>query len=194
MKVFLEIERLKTLTDSVLLVGIILLVYNLASLAATTLYNFDSETFINTLVAYVNSFIVVFIYWSIISIVLSCLKQPNVTIFFLLISILILVTLVPVAHVGLLQQMKPSAFYFASIIFITPGILLITLSLYAGYKGELRNVNLYRLVADSCVIPGVYGVHFILVFYNPILSNFFPFSIFPILYILGKIFSRERPQ
>jgi uncharacterized membrane protein len=194
MKVFLEIERLKTLTDSVLLVGIILLVYNLASLAATTLYNFDSETFINTLVAYVNSFIVVFIYWSIISIVLSCLKQPNVTIFFLLISILILVTLVPVAHEGLLQQMKPSAFYFASIIFITPGILLITLSLYAGYKGELRNVNLYRLVADSCVIPGVYGVHFILVFYNPILSNFFPFSIFPILYILGKIFSRERPQ
>ena len=194
MKVFLEIERLKTLTDSVLLVGIILLVYNLASLAATTLYNFDTETFINTLVAYVNSFIVVFIYWSIISVVLSCLKQPNVTIFFLLISILILVTLVPVAHVGLLQQMKPSAFYFASIIFITPGILLIILSLYAGYKGELRNVNLYRLVADSCVIPGVFGVHFILVFYNPILSNFFPFSIFPILYILGKIFSRERPQ
>jgi uncharacterized membrane protein len=164
MKVFLQIERLKTLTDSALLVGIILLVYNLASLAATTLYNFDSETFINTLVAYINSFIVVFIYWSIISIVLSCLKQPNVTIFFLLISILILVTLVPVAHEGLLQQKKPSAFYFASIIFITPGILLITLSLYAGYKGELRNVNLYRLVADSCVIPGVYGVHFILVF------------------------------
>ena len=98
MKIYLQIERLKTLTDSVLLVGIILLVYNLASLAATTLYNFDSETFINTLVAYVNSFIVVFIYWSIISIVLSCLKQPNVTIFFLLISILILVTLVPVAH------------------------------------------------------------------------------------------------
>ena len=194
MKVFLEIERLKTLTDSVLLVGIILLVYNLASLAATTLYNFDTETFINTLVAYVNSFIVVFIYWSIISVVLSSLKRPNVTIFFLLISILILVTLVPVAHVGLLQQMKPSAFYFASIIFITPGILLIILSLYAGYKGELRNVNLYRLVADSCVIPGVFGVHFILVFYNPILSNFFPFSIFPILYILGKIFSRERPQ
>jgi uncharacterized membrane protein len=194
MKVFLEIERLRTLTDSVLLVGIILLVYNLASLAATTLYNFDSETFINTLIAYINSFIVVFIYWSIISIVLSCLKQPNVTIFFLLISILILVTLVPVAHEGLLQQKKPSAFYFASIIFITPGILLIILSLYAGYKRELRNVNLYRLVADSCVIPGVYGVHFILVFYNPILSNLFPFSIFPILYILGKIFSRERPR
>ena len=194
MKVFLEIERLKTLTDSVLLVGIILLVYNLASLAATTLYNFDSETFMNTLVAYVNSFIVVFIYWSIISIVLDSLTQLNVTIFFLSISILILVTLVPVAHEGLLQQMKPSAFYFASIIFITPGILLITLSLYARYKGELRNVNLYRLVADSCVIPGVYGVHFILVFYNPILSNFFPFSIFPILYILGKIFSGERPQ
>ena len=188
MKLFLQIERLKTLSDSVLLVGIALLVYNLASLAATKLYNFDSETFLNTLVAYINSFIVVFIYWSIFSIVLRCLKQLNVTIFFLLISILILVTLVPVAHVkALLQLKKPTAFYFASIIFITPGILLIALSLYAGYKGELRNVNLYRLVADSCVIPGVYGVHFVLVLYIPILFNFIPFSIFPILYILDKI-------
>ena len=187
MKLFLQIQKIKTLSDSVLLVGIVLLVYNLASLAATKLYDFDPETFLNTLVAYINSFIVVFLYWSIISIILRCLKQPNVTIFFLLISILILVTLVPVAHEALLQLKKPSAFYFASIIFITPGILLIILSLYARYKGELRNVNLYRLVADSSVIPGVYGVHFILVFYNPILSNLVPFSIFPILYILGKV-------
>ena len=175
------------LSDSVLLVGIVLLVYNLASLAATKLYDFDPETFLNTLVAYINSFIVVFLYWSIISIVLRCLKQLNVTIFFLLISILILVTLVPVAHEALLQLKKPTAFYFASIIFITPGILLIALSLYAGYKGELHNVNLYRLIADSSVIPGVYGVHFVFALYNPILLNFVPFSIFPILYIIDKI-------
>ena len=194
MKVFLQIQRIKALSDSVLLVGIVLLVYNLASLAATKLYDFDPETFLNTLVAYICSFIVVFLYWSIVSTVLSYLKQINITIFFLLLSTLILVTLVPVAHEGLLQLKKPSAFYFASIIFITPGILLIALSLYAGYKGELRNVNLYSLVADSCVIPGVYGVYFILALYNPILFNLFiPFSIFPILYIIGKICSREIP-
>ncbi|MGA7042185.1 MAG: TMEM175 family protein [Nitrososphaeraceae archaeon] len=187
MKLFLQIQKIKTLSDSVLLVGIVLLVYNLASLAATKLYDFDPETFLNTLVAYINSFIVVFLYWSIVSIILSYLKQLNVTIFFLLISILILVTLVPVAHEALLQLKKPTAFYFASITFITPGILLIALSLYAGYKGELRNVNLYRLIADSSVIPGVYGLHFVFAIYNPILLNFIPFSIFPILYILDKI-------
>lgn len=194
MKLFLQIQKIKILSDSVLLVGIVLLVYNLASLAATKLYDFDPETFLNTLVAYISSFIVVFLYWSIISIILSYLKQINMTIFFLLLSILILVTLVPVAHEGLLQLKKPSAFYFASIVFITPGISLIALSLYAEYKGELRNVNLYRLVADSSVIPGVYAVHFILALYNPILFNFIPFSIFPILYIIDKIFSREIPQ
>ena len=187
MKLFLQIQKIKTLSDSVLLVGIVLLVYNLASLAATKLYDFDPETFLNTLVAYINSFIVVFLYWSILSIILSYLKQLNVTIFFLLISILILVTLVPVAHEALLQLKKPTAFYFACIIFITPGILLIALSLYAGYKGELRDVNLYRLIADSSVIPGVYGVHFVFALYNPILLNFVPFSIFPILYIIDKI-------
>ena len=199
MKVFLQIQRIKTLSDSVLLVGIVLLVYNLASLAATKLYDFDPETFLNTLVAYICSFIVVFLYWSIVSTILSYLKQINITIFFLLLSTLILVTLVPVAHEGLLQLKKPSAFYFASIIFITPGILLIALSLYASlyaeYKGELRSVNLYRLIADSSVIPGVYGVNFILALYNPILFNLFiPFSIFPILYIIDKICSREIPR
>jgi uncharacterized membrane protein len=194
-KIFLEIQRIKTLSDSVLLVGIVLLVYNLASLAATKLYDFDPETFFNTLVAYICSFIVVFLYWTIVSTILRYLKQINITIFFLLLSILMLVTLVPVAHEGLLQLKKPSAFYFASIIFITPGMLLITLSLYAEYKGELRNVNLYRLVADSSVIPGVYVVYFILALYNPILFNLFiPFSIFPILYIIDKICSREIPQ
>jgi uncharacterized membrane protein len=187
---FLDIERLKILGDSVLLVGIVLLVYSLASLAATKLYDFDSETFFNTLVAYINSFVAVFIYWSIFSIILSRLKKLNVLIFLLSISILILVTLIPVAHEGLLQLKKPSAFYFATVIFITPGMLLIALSLYAKYKGELSNVNMHNFIADSCAIPGVYSVYFILVFSHPILyifiSLFIPFLIFPILYIIKK--------
>jgi uncharacterized membrane protein len=183
---FLDIERLKILGDSVLLVGIVLLVYSLASLAATRLYDFDSETFFNTLVAYINSFVAVFIYWSIFSIILSRLKELNVLIFLLSISILILVTLIPVAHEGLLQLKKPSAFYFATVIFITPGMLLIALSLYAKYKGELRNVNMHNFIADSCAIPGVYSVYFILVFSHPILSIFIPFLMFPILYIIKK--------
>ena len=186
MNTFLDIERLKILGDSVLLVGIVLLVYSLASLAATRLYDFDSETFFNTLVAYINSFVAVFIYWSIFSIILSRLKELNVLIFLLSISILILVTLIPVAHEGLLQLKKPSAFYFATVIFITPGMLLVALSLYAKYKGELCNVNMHNLIADSCAIPGVYSVYFILVFSHPILSIFIPFLIFPILYIIKK--------
>jgi uncharacterized membrane protein len=183
---FLDIERLRILGDSVLLVGIVLLVYSLASLAATRLYDFDSETFFNTLVAYINSFVAVFIYWSIFSVILSRLKELNVLIFLLSISILILVTLIPVAHEGLLQLKKPSAFYFATVIFITPGMLLVALSLYAKYKGELCNVNMHNLIADSCTIPGVYSVYFILVFSHPILSIFIPFLIFPILYIIKK--------
>ena len=186
MNTFLDIERLKILGDSVLLVGIVLLVYSLASLAATRLYDFDSETFFNTLVAYINSFVAVFIYWSIFSVILSRLKELNVLIFLLSISILILVTLIPVAHEGLLQLKKPSAFYFATVIFITPGMFLVALSLYAKYKGELCNVNMHNLIADSCTIPGVYSVYFILVFSHPILSIFIPFLIFPILYIIKK--------
>jgi len=192
MNILMNIGRLKILTDSVLLVGIVLLVYNLASLAATKLYDFDQQTFFNTLVAYVDSFIAVFVYWSIFSIILSCFKQLNEIIFLLSISILIFVTLIPVAHEGLLQLKKPSVFYFAYTIFITPGILLIALLVYTEHKVQLHDISLYNLVAASCVIPGICSIYIISVFFAPTFINFIPFSIFPILYILGKIFRRRE--
>ena len=111
------------------------------SLAATKLYDFDQQTFFNTLVAYVDSFIAVFVYWSIFSIILSCLKQLNEIIFLLSVSILIFVTLIPVAHEGLLQLKKPSVFYFAYTIFITPGILLIALLVYTQHKVQLHDIS-----------------------------------------------------
>ena len=62
MIIFLEKTRLKQLSDSVLLVGIVLLVYDLASLANSDADFFDPTTFFNTLVAYINSFLVVYLY------------------------------------------------------------------------------------------------------------------------------------
>ena len=52
MIIFLDKTRLKQLSDSVLLVGIVLLVYDLASVANSDADFFDPTTFFNTLVAY----------------------------------------------------------------------------------------------------------------------------------------------
>ena len=80
MIIFLDKTRLKQLSDSVLLVGIVLLVYDLASLANSDADFFDPTRFFNTLVAYVNSFIVVYLYWSLFSVLLTYIEKVDVII------------------------------------------------------------------------------------------------------------------
>src|SRR5918995_1636396 len=124
MIIFLEKARLKTLSDSVLLVGIVLLVYNLASLASTDADFFDPKTFFNTFIAYVNSFIVVYLYWSLFSVVLTYIEKIDVMVFLSFIVFLILVTLIPVANILYLQQENQQSHYFHAFILIVPGLLL----------------------------------------------------------------------
>jgi uncharacterized membrane protein len=59
----LKPERLKSFSDSVIVVAVVLLVYNLATIATTDPEAFQPQLFFGTLVAYVNSFIVVFFFW-----------------------------------------------------------------------------------------------------------------------------------
>ena len=88
MIIFLDKTRLKQLSDSVLLVGIVLLVYNLASLANSDADFFDPTSFFNTLVAYVNSFIVVYLYWSLFSVLLTYIEKVDVIVIFIVYCIL----------------------------------------------------------------------------------------------------------
>lgn len=79
MKIFLDKPRLKTITDTVLLVGIVLLVYNLATLAGSEPEQFEPRTFSNTLIAYINAFITVFLYWSLFSAILNYISNLDNT-------------------------------------------------------------------------------------------------------------------
>jgi uncharacterized membrane protein len=111
-KIFLDKARLKTLTDSVLIVGIVLLVYNLASLAGSDPDKFESELFSNTLVAYINAFIIVFMYWSLLSVILDIILYLDDTLFLLILILLITLTLLPVANILYLQSSTQGAAHF----------------------------------------------------------------------------------
>ena len=83
MNEFLTADRLKLFSDSVLLVGEVLLVYNLATLATSEPEFFELDTFFNALVAYISSFIVIYFYWSRFTFLLDHIKSLNETIIFI---------------------------------------------------------------------------------------------------------------
>jgi uncharacterized membrane protein len=187
MIIFLEKTRLKTLSDSVLLVGIVLLVYDLASLANSDADFFDPETFFNTLVAYINSFIVVYLYWSLFSVILTYIEKVDVILFLLFIVFLILVTLVPVANILYLQQKNQQSQNFHAFIHIVPGIVL----MFAMYsrKHELTSLghkDYRRELIGLTIIPAMYSISFLFAFLNSAISQLIPFFIIPLIILVGR--------
>ena len=85
--------RLIAFSDSVLVVAVVLLVCNLATLATAEPNAFQGQIFLYTLAAYVGSFIVVFLYWVVFTSLLEYIKDLDDIVVSLSLIFLILVTL-----------------------------------------------------------------------------------------------------
>ena len=72
----LRLDRLLAFSDSVIVVAVVLLVYNLATLATTDPDAFQPQIFLSTLIVYVGSFIVVF-FWLTFTTLLEYIKNLN---------------------------------------------------------------------------------------------------------------------
>ena len=187
MIIYLDKTRLKTLSDSVLLVGIVLLVYDLASLANSDADFFDPTTFFNTLVAYVNSFTVVYLYWSLLSVLLTYIEKVDVMVFLLFIVFLILVTLVPVANILFLQQRNQQSQNFHAFIHVVPGILLMFAMFLRKHELTRMGHKDYRHELISItIIPAIYFVSFLFAFLNSMISQLIPFLIIPLFILVGS--------
>ena len=187
MIIFLDKTRLKQLSDSVLLVGIVLLVYDLASLANSDADFFDPKTFFNTLVAYVNSFIVVYLYWSLFSVLLTYIEKVDVMLFLLFIAFLILVTLVPVANILFLQQRNQQSQNFHAFIHVVPGIILMFAMFFRKHELTLMGHKDYRHELISLtIIPSMYSLSFFFAFLNSTISQLIPFFVIPLFILVGS--------
>jgi uncharacterized membrane protein len=186
---FLDKGRLKTLTDTVLLVGIVLLVYNLATLAGSDPDQFEPRTFSNTLIAYINAFVTVFLYWSLFSAVLNYIPHLNVTLFLLFLTLLITITLIPVTNLLSLQEENQGAANFAAFTNIIPGVLLIIVMKFKrGCLEQLGPTEYRYLMACLMVIPSLFLISFVISFYNSFLSISIPLFILPVLLAVGRRF------
>jgi uncharacterized membrane protein len=188
MKIFLTVERIRALSDSVLFVAVVLLVYNLASLATSEPDIFNPEIFFKTLVAYINSFIVVFLFWATFTNSLNYIKHLTEILFSLIIIFMIFVTLIPVANVGLLQQEEsPRSIIFASTIHISAGSSLILLLFYSARTNTIPTADFRLLLVSASLVPAVYFISLLVSYANIFISQLIVLSIMPLFIVMRKM-------
>jgi uncharacterized membrane protein len=190
MKGFVTTDRLRSFSDSVLLVGVVLLVYNLATLATSEPEYFEPDLFFHTLVAYICSFIVVFFYWSRFTLLLDYAENlEDVTVFVSLVF-LVTVTLTPVALIGFIELGNEFSLIFSCIVQILAGILLITLVIIIKKQKTLGHKGRYYLIQVG-VIPIVYAISLIISFIYYEIAVIIPIFILPIFLILRKSYEKR---
>jgi uncharacterized membrane protein len=174
--VLLRSGRLIAFSDSVLVVAVVLLVYNLATLATAEPNAFQGQIFLYTLAAYVSSFIVVFFYWVVFSSLLEYIKDLDDIVVSLSLIFLILVTLTPVGNVAERQQKNEKSLLFISLIEISAGLLLLVIFFYVT-KGKIPYSHVAkRTLINMCVIPSVYTVTLFVSFLNNYCTAAYVFS------------------
>ncbi len=103
-------ERLKTLADSILLVSLTLLAYNLVppSVVNGQLNSDEAKNFLDNLYGLISSFFVIIVFWVIYTKILDYLKESNEIVVWVSLTFFILVLLTPVFSVALFQVQSPA--------------------------------------------------------------------------------------
>ncbi|HET7391036.1 MAG TPA: TMEM175 family protein [Nitrososphaeraceae archaeon] len=180
----LRTDRLIAFSDLIMVVAIVLLVSNLATLAATKPEAFQGQTFFSTLATYVASFIVISFYWAVFTTLLGLVKDLDDIVFYLSLIFLLLVTLIPVGNVAGQQLKSGRSLLFISLIEISTGLLLLLIFFYVT-KGKIPQSNVAkRTMIELCVFPSVYAVTLFVSFLNFTIAQLLTFSVIPVFVIV----------
>ena len=196
MKGFLSVERLKGLSDAVLLVALTILAYNLIP---PTLVNGQADpteldSFFDNLFGMVSSFFVIFVFWILYMKILDHLTVPDDLVILTSLVFFILILVTPVFTLAQVQYESSSAVVFLSILMIITDLILIflwkyiqkkSLSVYHGRK-EVKSIhNIFF------VILILYAMSILLAFYSVKLSIILPVVMIPTLILLSSLFSKN---
>jgi uncharacterized membrane protein len=187
MQGFISNDRLRSFSDSVLVVAVVLLVYNLATLATSEPEFFEFDTFFHALVAYVSSFIVVFFYWSRFTLLLDHVKSLDDTIVLISLAFLILVTLTPVSYIGLLQLKSQTALIFTSINqILAGGFLALLWRIVTKDKDKDKTIGpkARYFFFQICLIPLVYIASLLISYLDFTTAFILPLFILPIFLLV----------
>jgi uncharacterized membrane protein len=189
----LTTERLKSFSDSVLLVAITLLAYNLVppSLVNGQVNPDETRDFFNNLFGLISSFVVISIFWLSSMNFFDYLKRPNEIITLILIIFFVLIIITPVTTVAELQYGTSWAVAGLSLVQILNSALLMLLWWQLGKNKDLKSKELdnytkRKMYTRLAIIPTLYVISIGLSFINFNLAVIFPVLMIPILIIIAK--------
>lgn len=196
MKGFLSVERLEGLSDSVLLVALTILAYNLIP---PTLVNGQADptevaSFFDNLYGMISSFFVIFVFWILYMKILDHLTVPDDVVILTSLMFFILILVTPVFTLAQVQYESASAVVFLSILMIITDLILIFLWKYIHKKSmsidhgqrEVKSIHNIFLV-----IPVLYTLSILLTFYSIKLSIILPVIMIPTLLLMNILFHKN---
>jgi uncharacterized membrane protein len=192
-------ERLKTLGDSILLVSLTLLAYNLVppSVVNGQLNADEVKDFLDNLYGLISSFFVIIVFWAIYTKILDYLKKSNEIVVWVSLTFFILVLLTPVFSVALFQyEVQPSITSLASLQIVN-GILLVLLWMYLLRHRNMMTIELKKndnryMYSILSVIPSLYAISIGIAFINIQMAIIFPVIMVPTMMVLGQAFHHQK--
>jgi uncharacterized membrane protein len=192
-------ERLETLGDSILLVSLTLLAYNLVppSVVNGQLNADEVKNFLDNLYGLISSFFVIIVFWVIYTKILDYLKKSNEIVVWVSLTFFILVLLTPVFSVALFQyQVQPSITSLASLQIVN-GILLVLLWMYLLRHRNMMTIELKKndnryMYSILSVIPSLYAISIGIAFINIQMAIIFPVIMIPTMTLLGQAFHHQK--
>ena len=198
---FLSIERLKTFSDSVLLVALTILAYNLIppSFLNDELVDVEVESFFDNTFGLISSFPVIFVFWVLYTKILDYMKEPDEIVVLISLAFFLLVLLVPVFSLAEFQYENLQSVISLAVLQIINGLLLILLWIYLTRhrsrlmaQEELNITTKSYMFSRLVLIPSLYVITIAIAFFFGIkTAAIFPVIVIPTMILLGRIFSQK---
>jgi uncharacterized membrane protein len=201
----LTVERLKVFADSVLLVAITILAYNLSppSLINGKLTGVELQSFLDNVYGLISSFFVISIFWVLYTKILDYVRETDDIMILTSLVFFILILLIPVFSLAQFQYRNLQSVVSLALLQIINGSLLLLLWTYlikhrkklmTEKEGEeqLSTDDYKYMYSRLALIPCLYLITVAIAFFVSIqVAGIFPIIIVPVMALLAKVFGSK---
>jgi uncharacterized membrane protein len=189
----LTTERLKSFSDSVLLVAVTILAYNLVppSIVNGQANPDELKDFFYNLYGLISSFMVISVFWLFSMNFFDYLKDPDEIITLILMTFFVLILIAPITTVAELQYRTWEAVAGLSLLQVVNSMMLMLLWWYLGKNKNLQSKELENSIKKKmyirlAIIPSLYVISIGLSFFNFDVAVIFPVFMIPSLILVAK--------